>query len=216
MGNKNGSFTVKSAYYVAKELAESGTIGESSINHLVSPIWKKIWQLKVSSKVKIFAWCVCMDGLPTMFNLRRRGLNSTGFCPICDKDMESISHALLHCNHAKQTWAFWHDCPVYLAFSTHDLMDIMAQLIKKGSSSNLDLFYMVAWTIWGNRNNAIHNNAGCPPSQAWEIAKRALLEFNNSSSHDLPSHPTAKTQWTPPPPRFHKINVDGATKWEIL
>ena len=37
LGKKKGSFTVKSAYYVAKELVESGEAGESSSNHQVSP-----------------------------------------------------------------------------------------------------------------------------------------------------------------------------------
>ena len=103
LGNKKGTFKVKRAYYVAKELVEIGTVGESSSNHQASPFWKKIWQLNVPPKVKIFAWRVCLDGLPTMLNLRRRGLNTAGFCQVCDKDLESISHALLHCNHAKQT-----------------------------------------------------------------------------------------------------------------
>ena len=94
---------MKNAYYVAKELVESGAVGESSSKHQASPFWKKIWQLNVLLKVKIFAWHVCLDGLPTMLNLRRKGLNIVGFCQICDKDLESISHALFHCNHAKQT-----------------------------------------------------------------------------------------------------------------
>ena len=42
LGKKKGSFTVKSAYYVAKELVESGEAGESSSNHQASPFLKKI------------------------------------------------------------------------------------------------------------------------------------------------------------------------------
>jgi len=79
LGKKKVSFTVKSAYYVAKELVESGEARESSSNHQVSPFWKKIWQLNVPPKIKIFAWHVCLDGLPTMLNLKRRGLNIAGF-----------------------------------------------------------------------------------------------------------------------------------------
>ena len=42
MGNKRGSFTVKSAYYVAKGLLDAGIAGENSSNHQASPFWKKI------------------------------------------------------------------------------------------------------------------------------------------------------------------------------
>ena len=43
LANRKGSFSVKSAYYVAKELLESEAAGASSSNHLASPFWKKIW-----------------------------------------------------------------------------------------------------------------------------------------------------------------------------
>ena len=55
LGNRKGSFTVKSAYYVDKELVELEAASASSSNHLASPFWKKIWQVNVPSKVKIFA-----------------------------------------------------------------------------------------------------------------------------------------------------------------
>ena len=58
LGNKKGSFMVKSVYYVAKKLVETGAAGESSSNHQAAPFWKKIWLLNVPSKVKIFAWRV--------------------------------------------------------------------------------------------------------------------------------------------------------------
>ena len=146
-----------------------------------------------------------------MLNLRRRGLNAAGFCQICDKDLEPISHTLFHCNHAKQTWSCWSDCPVNLYSPTPDFIGIMSQIMEKGSSTYLDLFFMVPWTIWGNRNNAIHNDVGYPPTQVWEIAKLSLIDFTTSNLPDHPSHPTVRAHWSPPFPGFHKINVDGAT-----
>nr|POF09672.1 putative ribonuclease h protein [Quercus suber] len=128
LGNRNDSFSVKSAYYVAKDLVESEAKGASSSSHLASPFWRKIWQVNVPPKVKIFAWRVCLDGLPTMLNLRRRGLNTAGFCQICDKELESISHALFHCNHAKQTWSCWSDCPVNLYSPTRDFIGITSRV----------------------------------------------------------------------------------------
>ena len=65
--------------------------------------------------------------------------------------------------------------------------------------------------VWGNRNNAIHNDEGCPPAQVWAIAKQSQIDFTTSCSHDHSSHPTVRTHWSLPPPGFHKINVDGAT-----
>ena len=94
---------------------------------------------------------------------------------------------------------------------THDFIGITSQIMEKGSSTDLGLFFMAAWSIWGNRNNAIHNDASCPPSQVWEIVKRSLFDFTTSNLSHLPPHPSASVHWSPPPPGFHKFNVDGAT-----
>lgn len=183
---------MKSVYYVVKELVESGVAGESSSNHQAFAFWKKIWQLNVPPKVKFFAWRVCLDGLPTMLNLRRRGLNTAGFCQICDKDLELISDSLFYCNHAKQTQSCWSDCPMNLHSPTQDIISITSQIMEKGSSTDLDLFFMAALSIWGNRNNAIHNDADYPPTQVWEFAKRSLIDFTTSTYMITPSTPRSK------------------------
>ncbi|XP_023893347.1 uncharacterized protein LOC112005329 [Quercus suber] len=210
LGNKRGSFSVKSASYIAMRIAEANCMGESITVHSQPPFWKKIWHLNVPPKVWIFAWRVCNNGLPTMLALRCRGLNSSGFCPLCDKELESIQHALFLCPHAKCTWATWLDCPLNLTSINDDIMNIAAKFIDLGKLHDLDLFFMVAWSIWGNRNQAFHNDATIPPSQVWESARRALFDFNAARQDHLPPLSHASLLWATPPPGFHKINVDGA------
>ena len=194
MGNKRGSFTVKSAMCVVEE----NETGKSTAEHNQSPFWRRIWHLKV----RIFAWRACRNGLPTKLNLRCRGLNSSSFCPLCNKEMESLQHALLHCTHAKHTWVSWLDCPVNLSTTSADIVDLASQFIGLGKLSELDLFFMVLWSIWGNRNQAIHNDSAIPPIQVWESARGALLDYNDSRLIPLPSPPPARVHWTAPPPGF--------------
>nr|XP_023889503.1 uncharacterized protein LOC112001554 [Quercus suber] len=124
LGNKNGPFTVKSAYYIAAKLVEQGEHMEGTSNCSALPLWRKIWQLKVPPKVKIFAWRACMNGLPTLYNLRCKGLNFAGFCSLCDKCMETTTYALIHCEHARATWALWLDCPFNFAGTAMDTLDV--------------------------------------------------------------------------------------------
>ncbi|XP_075654731.1 uncharacterized protein LOC142624885 [Castanea sativa] len=131
IGNKRGTFTVKSAYYIAMKVVDVIESGESTAEHNHSFFWKKIWHLNVPPKL--------------------------------------------------------------------------------GKLSDLDLFFMVAWSILGNRNQAIHNDSAIPPSQVWEIVSRAFLDFNASRLNILPTHPPALHLWAAPPPGYHKINVDGAS-----
>ena len=69
MGNKKGEFTVKSAYYVALSLVETKEYGECLNGDQRTPLWRKIWHLKIPAKIRIFAWQAYMNGLPTMLNL---------------------------------------------------------------------------------------------------------------------------------------------------
>ncbi|CAM8959707.1 unnamed protein product [Rhodiola kirilowii] len=67
---KHGSsttFTIKSAYDVAKTLQEhEGTDRtEQSDNTRLKSFWKTVWKLPLSRKIKIFMWKGYHDTLPT-------------------------------------------------------------------------------------------------------------------------------------------------------
>ena len=57
-------------------------------------------------KIKIFAWRACVNGLPTKEKLCFRGINTNNDCPTYTRKMESIHHALLHCEFASCVWSF--------------------------------------------------------------------------------------------------------------
>ena len=56
LGNKRGVFTIRSAYYVALPIVENSEEGECSSGDSRTRLWKKICQLKLPAKVRIFAW----------------------------------------------------------------------------------------------------------------------------------------------------------------
>ena len=165
IGNKRGVFTVRSAYHIASSLVDANEEGVCSSPDSRIFLWKQIWHQKIPQKLKIFAWRSCVNGLPTMLNLSHRGVHCSSFCPICDKALESTAHALLLCDHAKLTWVKWHNCPVDVTSSPRDLVDVAFEFIMKGSPHDLELFFAMAWSIWWNRNQAIHEDSGSTPSQ---------------------------------------------------
>jgi hypothetical protein len=66
---KSGLFTVRSAYRLAmQEKYEMGTTGSSTSMEGERSSWKQVWKAKVPSKVRVFAWKVIKNGLPTMAN----------------------------------------------------------------------------------------------------------------------------------------------------
>ena len=106
VGNKKREFTVKSAYYIALAMLNSPGDGECSPDDLRTPLRKKMWHLKIPPKIIIFTWKACENALPTMLNLRKRGVATDGICPICGNEAESICHALFRCNFAKEVWSW--------------------------------------------------------------------------------------------------------------
>ena len=81
---KNGLFTVKSAYHLAlnrKVLANKGA--SSGRPDGARPDWKLIWSCPVPPKVRVFAWKLASNGLATQTNKQRREMEITSTCPIC-------------------------------------------------------------------------------------------------------------------------------------
>jgi hypothetical protein len=68
----NGSFTVRSAYYLEKSRSEQ-RLGEGSVKSGFAHIWKMIWSLQVPNASKVFLWRACSNILPTKDNLVKRG-----------------------------------------------------------------------------------------------------------------------------------------------
>ena len=145
IGNKKGSFTVKSAYHITSSMVDSDKDGESG--NARTSLWKRIWHQKIPPKLKIFARRTYVNGLPTMFNLNHRGIHCSSFCPLCDKAIETTAHAFFHCDHAKLTWAHWHNCPIDLSHCTREPVDFALAIAEKDSSFALELFFAVAWSI---------------------------------------------------------------------
>ena len=67
-----GFYTVKSAYRIFHSLYANRQNGESSNARVLRKVWKFIWNMKLPSKVRIFAWKAAKGILPTKSNLLKK------------------------------------------------------------------------------------------------------------------------------------------------
>ena len=90
IGNRSGEFSVKSAYHIAYGLIKTNDCGESSNGDPCKPLWKRLWLLNLPTKIKVFAWRACVNGLLVMEAIYRRGISQSMVCPVCGNDAELL------------------------------------------------------------------------------------------------------------------------------
>ena len=94
MHTKNGKYSVKSGYHLARKVMRNDDGVGNSDRVGGQQIWKKIWQLHVPSKIKIFGWRACQDILPTRVNLVRWKIITETGCQCCIGVPESVIYAI--------------------------------------------------------------------------------------------------------------------------
>ncbi|XP_050240907.1 uncharacterized protein LOC126689771 [Quercus robur] len=80
-------------------------MGECSKLEEGSQVWAKVWKMKVSNKIRVFAWRACQNILPTRENLFRRKVAPDAYCERCNQVPESVLHVLWECGAAQDVWA---------------------------------------------------------------------------------------------------------------
>jgi ribonuclease HI len=97
---------VRSAYYKHWEdtYVQEALMGSYQSGSVPHPIWKKIWNLKLPGKIKIFIWRCVHNAIPCFSVLANRHIGSISQCPICKGGAEDVRHALFLCPRARAVW----------------------------------------------------------------------------------------------------------------
>lgn len=207
---KHGEYTVKSAY---RKLADA-----QSQDDLVQPqgsedaSWRRIWNLDVPPKVRVFWWRVLHEFLPAKAILNRRHVEPLAFCDLCGAEQETIKHVLTECTMAKLFWKEMKRLTGAKLPTLHPQFwaaDILSSNVC--SDKERSLFTIGMYALWTQRNQRRHGESA-PPI-------RVVVQWAADLAHDLwlvtqqkkPVKQTAvQQQWRPPPEGWHKCNVDAA------
>lgn len=68
--------------------------------------YKQLWDLGLLGKIKITVWRLSYNYIPTSVNLQYKKLLQIGMYPLCGKEAESTSRALLRCPMVRDVWSY--------------------------------------------------------------------------------------------------------------
>ncbi|KAJ9560185.1 LOW QUALITY PROTEIN: hypothetical protein OSB04_005345 [Centaurea solstitialis] len=95
---QDGNYSVKSSYRTITETL-------APTRHLfVNGDWKLIWKSNIPNKVKYFVWRALREILPTQSALQTRGIHVSPLCPLCNRNIENVWHALVDCPSIRPIW----------------------------------------------------------------------------------------------------------------
>jgi hypothetical protein len=83
-----------------RKLIRTSDLGPIDTN----PVWAQVWRLKVSAKIKIFAWRLLHGTIPCNCILANRYIITSSLCPDCKIGCETTKHAFFECPRTIEIW----------------------------------------------------------------------------------------------------------------
>ncbi|KAG6647467.1 hypothetical protein CIPAW_07G081000 [Carya illinoinensis] len=212
---KNGRFSMKSTYYLGKERVKRME-GEASVRNSGVDIWKQIWNMKVQDVVRLFLWKAAHEILPTKVNLFKNQIIESKVCPICEREDETVIHALWRCPAAADVWAKegrpvkkWNN-------NVSSFVELWSDMQKKLGRDEVEAVAYILRRIWLRRNYWIFENKFEEPKKVIRAAKQVETEVEEANQRCLQegvhcSKPRREcTKWEKPAREEFKVNWDAA------
>lgn len=138
-----------------------------------------IWKAKVPEKIRIFAWRVATETLPTKENKRKRTLEVDNICNICGKEKEDEFHAVMSCTKARalreEMRAHW-ELPAedQCRFNGDDwLQNLLGRCDAEGRRKLL----LLLWRAWWLRDDCIHADGRATINQSVQFLLKYVDEI---------------------------------------
>ncbi|RYQ80303.1 hypothetical protein Ahy_Scaffold1g106807 [Arachis hypogaea] len=210
---KDGEFTTKTGYYVAKkEENERNRNNRPSSSAVFEELWGGIWNMKAPQKIKMFLWKAAHNIIPVRANLKKKRLLNNSVCPICLQEEETEEHTLLLCEWTRAVWFGSQSQCTPTSKNVRSVGEWLQQMYMKckeasrpEADQNWSRIGITMWTIWKARNNQVYNNIEPNPESTINHARiiekeyNSLIKENNSKVRENNKGRPKPVIWRPPP-----------------
>ncbi|XP_021743502.1 uncharacterized protein LOC110709598 [Chenopodium quinoa] len=150
---KNGIFTVKSCYWLARDvMAVVGDVGSNE------DYWRLVWNTQGPPKLKHFLWGAVKGNLAVKDRLVQRHVTNDATCHICGGARETIIHSLFECSAAKEIWEHSELSEHLIDSPTESFIARWKWLYGKVEGSILRRMAALMWAAWRCRNLIVFEN----------------------------------------------------------
>lgn len=177
--------------------------------------WTRMWRHEIPAKIKVFAWRLARQSLPTGDVVHHRNMADNCMCMACGWGQDSWRHSLLDCRLARCVWVLV-DEELYEKIkecvepcARNWLFNLDEQLSKEEYVKML----VTLWAIWKAKRDLIHENSYQSPFSTSKFIMNFIQELDMLSERDRERTGRAPRQtqrWIPPPAGHIKGNVDAA------
>jgi hypothetical protein len=159
---KNGVFSVRSAYRLALDLRSIPPPTTSTSLNGDRSLWNIIWKADAPPKIKIFTWKLATNSLAVQTNRCRRLPDVLPICSICGQEDKSAFHATMSCTKSvalrhglRKVWSL--PTKEELRYTGWDW--VLVLLDKLPSDMRVKLMFLW-WRAWHHRNDVIFGKGG--------------------------------------------------------
>ncbi|XP_010436305.1 PREDICTED: uncharacterized protein LOC104720029 [Camelina sativa] len=227
--NKNGDFSVKSAYWMAHQVKSKELIQIASLQSSTLKLKKLVWKLQTDPKIKVFLWKLLSGAIPVAESLNGRGMTVDENYQVCGEKSESINHFLFLCPLSRQVWAL-SEFPFSLeGFHSGSIYSNMFHLLENKDNKAWPpelrkSFPWIVWRIWTNRNSLTFEGKCFNARETVEKIREEVAEWfeaqcvgeegesllNQIQSEGQRNEVTQTGRWKKPPENWLKCNVGAS------
>jgi hypothetical protein len=186
----NGKYTASSAYTIQFHAMATSMTAEIT------------WQTKAPPKCRFFVWLMLQNRIWTVARLQLKGWPNDYFCPLCIRNLETVSHLFQECSFSRALWdrvGSWIMEVQFRPTSWQQGTDMGTWFIDLGRNSSAtrkkgiqSMTMLIIWEIWRERNNRIFNKTSRSVDQVFgtiqDEAKLWIWAGNKGLQEVLPAN----------------------------